>query len=203
MSHCIGLTGNLASGKTSVATLFMQKGIDVFSADAIAKEITTIGTSALSSIHEHFGNAVMLPSGQLNRNALRMIIFSNKTEKLWLEKLLHPIIRETLEQKVSGAASPYCIIEIPLLLDKTDYPYLNRILLVTSNETLQIDRVMKRDQCSREHALAILATQPKIDVRIKFADDVLHNDAGLDQLSRQVDGLHARYLALAQVGRSI
>ena len=95
---------------------------------------------------------------------------------------------------IKQSTTPYCIVEIPLLITKESYPFLNKILLVTSQEEMQIARVMTRDNCSQEQALAILSAQPSVALRMNSADEVLHNDAGLAELKKSVDALHKRFL---------
>ncbi len=199
MVYCIGLTGNIASGKSSVASFFENLGIAIFSADFISKQLTQIGKEAYNEIINHFGSVVIQEDQQLNRKKLREIIFNNPNERFWLEQLLHPMIRKQLAQEVKLCCSPYCIVEIPLLQNKTHYPYIQRILLVTSSLDIQVERIMKRDQCTREQALAIISTQPSNEQRLNYADDVLINNEGLLQLKIKVEQLHLYYLQQAAI----
>lgn len=203
MTYCVGLTGNIASGKTLVSQLFAHYKITIFNADKVAKMLTNKNQSAYLKIVEHFGLSILLPDGELNRRQLREIIFSQPNEKKWLENLLHPLIRNELQNSIISSQSPYCIVEIPLLLDRETYPYINRILLVTASVGIQISRVMQRDLCTKEQAEAILATQPKMDQRIQIADDILNNDHGIDELRHEVKKLHHQYLVKAKKHRSI
>lgn len=132
MTYCVGLTGNIATGKSTVATIFKQLEIEVISADCIAKQLTTKGQAAYTEIAAHFGSEILAADGQLNRRSLREIIFADKNERLWLENLLHPLIRKGIEEQISLCKSAYCVIEIPLLVDKVNYPYLNKILLIAA-----------------------------------------------------------------------
>ncbi len=198
MIYCVGLTGNIASGKSTVASFFEQLGIYVLNADHVAKQLTLKGTEAYNKISSHFGSQIIQSDKQLNRKKLRDIIFSNLKERLWLEQLLHPQIRQQLAKEVVLSTSAYCIVEIPLLNDKENYPYLHRILLVTSPIELQIKRLMTRDQCSRNQALAIIATQPSNDERIAQADDILVNTGALNKLKDEVRRLHINYLEQAK-----
>lgn len=198
MIFSVGLTGNIASGKSTVATIISELGIHVINADHISRELTVKGSPALKEIVDHFGVDVLSDDGTLNRKHLRELIFSHHDERRWLEQLLHPLIRQQLEEQIKGCTSAYCILEIALLLDKTNYPYLDKILLVTAPQEVQIARVMQRDQCSREHALAILSSQPDLDTRSKSADDILVNDSDIDDLKRKVTDLHQKYLTEAR-----
>lgn len=199
MGYCVGLTGNIASGKSTVAGLFAEFGIEIISADGISRALTSKDQAATQQIIAHFGREVVLPSGELDRKHLRALIFANPEDKKWLEALLHPLVRLGIEQQITQVQSPYCLIEIPLLIDKQFYPYLNRILVVTSPIGLQISRVMERDQCTKMQALAVISRQVSLDAHLKEADDVLSNDADLDSLRQQVAMLHKDYLREASL----
>ncbi|WP_298625968.1 dephospho-CoA kinase [uncultured Legionella sp.] len=194
MIYCVGLTGNIASGKSTVANLFSELGIKIINADQVSRELTAPNTIAYKEIISHFGTKIILENGELNRRQLREHIFTNPDERVWLERLLHPLIRQELEQQIQLCTTPYCVVEIPLLIDKKNYPYLNRILLVTSSLDIQIKRVMMRDHCTKEQALAIISVQPNIRERLKCADDVLVNDSNQDELKEAVSELHFKYL---------
>ncbi|KTC93519.1 dephospho-CoA kinase [Fluoribacter dumoffii] len=194
MVYCVGLTGGIGSGKTTVAELFSRLGIEVIHADKISRELTQKDKSAYKRILEHYGNRILLDDGELDRSKLREIIFSDPKERDWLEHLLHPLIREVIKQRVAASLSPYCMIEIPLLISKEAYPYINRILLLCAPEELQISRLMQRDQCSKEQAQAILAAQPDIEKRLDSADDIVINNRDIEQLSQKVNDLHYTYL---------
>lgn len=195
--YCVGLMGNIASGKSTVASFFKRQEIDVISADKIARELTASNQPAFYSIVNHFGHSIINGAGELDRQTLRAIIFSDPKQRLWLEKLLHPLIREHILHKITEVQSPYCLIEIPLLNDRADYPYLNRVLLVMADREQQVERVMLRDKVSREQALAILAAQPKDLKRREFADDIIINNGSLSELSKKIEKLHHQYLELA------
>lgn len=194
MVFAVGLTGNIASGKTTAAKIFSSFGVHVINADKISREITAKNTPAYKKIVAHYGANIVLDDSELNRRRLREIIFSDANERRWLENLLHPLIRKQLAEQVNVCSTSYCVIEIPLLLDKEHYPYLNKILVITAPQNIQIARVMERDHCSREHALAILSAQPEENLRLKNADDVIINDSGLTNLQSTLKNLHFKYL---------
>jgi dephospho-CoA kinase len=196
--YCIGLTGNIASGKSTINQLFKELGVTVISADYAARELTNIHQPALKAIKEHFGLEIINNSGELNRPALREKIFSNPEQRIWLERLLHPLIRQYIRDKIQESDSPYTLVEIPLLNDRAAYPYLNRVLLVIANSQEQIERVMARDHCSRKHAEAILAIQSNEETKRKFADDIIYNDGSLKDLTKKIEILHHQYLQLAK-----
>lgn len=201
MVYSVGLTGNIASGKSTVAEFFSELGIDVIDADRISRELTSKNTPYYQSILSHFGASVALGNGDLDRRRLRAIVFADNKERLWLENLLHPAIRKKIEDKIKACTSPYCLIEIPLLFNKKHYPYLQKVLLVTAPLESQLDRVIKRDNCSKEQALAILATQPNLKQRMEAADDVLNNESGLIELKAKVNELHKKYLEEVNIER--
>lgn len=194
---CIGLTGTIASGKSTVAKIFSQLGIDVISADAISQSITQKPSAALNKIAEHFGMEILDTKGELIRNLLRQRIMQDEKERKWLEQLLHPLIRARIKQQAVASKTPYCIIEIPLLNNKTNFPYLNRIILVTATPEQQMSRIMARDNCSYNQAQIILATQEKNNNRHQIADDIIDNNDTIDNLQKIIHKLHNSYLALA------
>lgn len=194
MVYCVGLTGTIASGKSTVAQEFARLGIDIISADQISKELTKTNEPALQKIIEHFGQSLLTSTGELNRQHLREIIFNRPTERHWLENLLHPLIRKRIEQKTQHCTSPYCIIEIPLLTDKKSYPYLNRVLLILAQREQQISRLKQRDQSSKEQALAILKVQADEATLRALADDIIMNNGSVEDLQEHVIRLHEQYL---------
>lgn len=194
MVYCVGLTGSIASGKTTIAKLFRNLDVDVINADDISRNLTAINQDAYKKIVTHFGTRILLKNKDLNRKLLRTIIFSNADERKWLEQLLHPLIRDKMLQSVSLTTSPYCIVEIPLLVDKQPYPYINKILLITAPQETQIMRVMERDNCSKEQAEAILRAQPDMALRLKHADDIITNNSEVNKLVTVIKQLHNKYL---------
>lgn len=198
MVYCIGLTGDIASGKSTVATLFSQLGIEVIQSDKISRELTQKDQSVYQKILERYGTKILNPDKELDRRQLRELIFSNSKEREWLEHLLHPLVRQEIKRRVSMSATPYCVVEIPLLITKKNYPYIDRVLLIAASIQTQIARIMERDQCSKEQAHTILSIQPKMSLRLKNANDVLINDSGIDELTTKVNNLHHNYLKLSK-----
>lgn len=191
----IGLTGGIGSGKSTVAKLFAEQGIDVIDADQLAREVTKPHTPALDQIVQHFGKKI-LNDHQLDRKQLREVIFNDPKERTWLENLLHPLIRAAMKNKIEKVQSPYCILVIPLLIETKPHPLVKRILVVDVPESLQIKRAMERDQLSLEAVQAVLRSQVSRPQRLQAADDVITNDKDRASLQSQVLHLHERYLRL-------
>ncbi len=195
MVYCVGLTGTIASGKSTAAAYFKSVGISIISADALAKALTLNGQPAFDEIKHHFGASILTDQGELNRRALRHLIISDASERLWLEKCVHPRIREAITSAIEHVTSPYCVIEIPLLTQRDDYPYLHRVLVIESTEQKQIKRLMARDTCSKEEAMSLLATQPHQETHRTLADDLVSNTGTQEELAIKLARLHQKYLA--------
>lgn len=192
----VGLTGGIGSGKSTVADLFAELGAAVIDTDAIAHQLTASGGAVLREIHAQFGNAVMQADGTLNRAALRRRIFSDAAARRQLEAILHPRIKQQVEQALATVTAPYALIVIPLLVETGGYrEMLNRVLVVDCPEEMQVARVMARSGLSRDELSAILAAQASRDRRLAAADDVVVNTASIEALRDQVTALHRHYLA--------
>lgn len=196
---CVGITGNIGSGKSTAITSFGSLGITIISADKISRELTKAGQPAFLDIKEYFGDRVINPDGELNRSLLRQLVFTDEKLRLWLENLLHPLIRATIQKQALQAESPYCVIEIPLLTKREDYPWLDKILVILADEATEITRVMQRDNCQKKDAVAILSTQPSEDLLKQLADDFLFNNGSKDQLHTSIVKLHNKYLQYAAI----
>jgi dephospho-CoA kinase len=197
MPYIVGLTGGIASGKTTVANLFHHHfGIEIIDADLIAREVVKPGSEGLDSIISHFGKQVLNQHNELDRGKLRQQIFSDPEQKQWLDSLLHPMIRSKMQQHISKITSPYGLLVVPLLVENQLQSMANRLLVIDLPVTLQIERTMQRDNVSHEQVNAIIAAQASREERLKFADDVLINDADNQQLLPQINKLHHQYLTL-------
>ena len=193
----IGLTGGIGSGKSTVTHYFQELGIEVIDADIIAREVVAIDSPALKAIAEHFGDDYIQADGQLNRGLLRSKIFANELDKLWLNKLLHPLIRTQLISKTAAAKSPYCILVAPLLIENNLLHLVNRVLVIDVSEETQLERTMHRDSSSLKEVKAILASQTSRSERLAVANDIINNDkASLSEIKAMVLSLDKKYLAL-------
>jgi len=195
----VGLTGGIGSGKSTVANLFANLGVPIIDADLVAREVTQPNQPAFASIIKHFGTDILLPNGTLDRTKLRNIIFANAKQRLWLEHLLHPRIREEMNIQINKLSSPYCIAVIPLLLEVEFYSFINRILVVDAPEQAQIQRVMIRDEAMQPDIEAILKTQASRQDRKAHAHDIITNDGVMDDLVPQVKKLHEKYSQMGSI----
>src|SRR3990167_878056 len=191
--YCVGLTGTIASGKTTVLGYFSDLGISTISADAIARQITNFEPAVLQAIRNYFGDGVFLPTGELNRRALRSIVFSNPKKRLWLENLLHPLIKKQIQAEIRTVKTPYCVIEIPLLFNREEFLYINRVLLITADKATILTRIMTRDKCSKDDAMAILKSQPDEESRKQIADDIIFNNQDPEVLRESINTLDEQY----------
>lgn len=191
----VGLTGGIASGKTTVANLFIALGIDIVDADIVAREVVAPGTPALDEIKQYFGKSVIHQDGSLNRTVLRDIIFSDESAKTWLNQLMHPLIRQTISEQLANTTSPYAILVAPLLLENNMQSMVSRVLVIDAPEHSQIERTMARDNSSEEQAKAIISSQFTRQQRLELADDVIKNNGMINNLTDDVKKLHDSYLA--------
>jgi dephospho-CoA kinase len=193
----VGLTGGIASGKSTAAKFFGALGVPILDSDQIAREVVEPGQPPLERLVARFGASILTPDGHLDRPALRDIVFSDPKARADLEALTHPAIGAALEARSATAGGPYQILVIPLLVEKHLGSQVNRVLVVDCDEALQIRRLRARDGSTPAQARAILDAQVSRTTRLKAADDVIANDADMSAVSAQVTALHARYLELA------
>jgi dephospho-CoA kinase len=198
----IGLTGGIASGKSTVAQRFMELGVSVIDADSASRDVVAPGTPGLRQIVERFGPRVIAETGELDRRALRDLIFIDPKARRDLETILHPLIRAHMEESAAAAEGPYVVMAIPLLVEGGPTDRVDRVLVVDVDEALQLERVMARDGCSLEQARAILSAQASRPARLAAADDVILNSGTVTDLRQSVDRLHERYLRLADSPQS-
>ena len=198
MVYCIGLTGGIGSGKSSAAGLFHELGAGVVDTDQIAHELTGPGGAAIAAIRSQFGTDYIAADGGLDRGKMRRLVFSDSAAKKKLETILHPLIRRQALARIAEARQPYVLVVVPLLFETGAYRELvSRVLVVDCAEEQQIARTMQRSRLTADEVRAIMAAQLPRSERLAQADDVLHNDDGMDALRLQIGVLHDKYLALA------
>ncbi len=191
----IGLTGGIGSGKSTVSALFATLGVPVLDCDVIARELTQGGAPAYQAILDHFGPDILCLDNSLDRRKLRELIFNNPAQKQWLEKLLHPLIRQEIKTRLASLDAPYALIVVPLLSEAQGIDYIDRTCVVDCSEDLQRQRLQARDPSSAGIVEAMLQSQHSREQRLQRADDVIKNEGDLQNLKTQVEALHHKYLA--------
>jgi dephospho-CoA kinase len=193
----IGLTGGVATGKSSVARFLSERGITVIDADTIAREAVFPGTSALQSILEEFGSGILLPDGTLDRKALGAVVFSDGEKRHLLERILHPAIKQLAEQKIRQAGqegSRVVIYMAPLLIEAGASDRVDEIWVVSTTETVQIERLMARDNISREEAKRIIESQMPLAEKERFGRIVIDNSGTEEQTMRLLEEIMQKEL---------
>ncbi|HEY6516478.1 MAG TPA: dephospho-CoA kinase [Steroidobacteraceae bacterium] len=193
----VGMTGGIASGKSTVAKFFAALGVPIIDTDQVARDVVEPGQPPLERLVERFGRTILTPDGHLDRPKLREIVFSDPKARADLEALTHPAIGTAVEAWSAAAGGPYQILILPLLVEKNLAAHVDRVLVVDCNEELQIRRLQARDGSSVEQARAILNAQTSRTARLKSAHDVIQNEGDLSSVRDQVSALHTRYLELA------
>jgi dephospho-CoA kinase len=190
----IGLTGGIASGKSTVADMFADLGVPVIDTDLIARDVVAPGQPALQEIRDAFGAGVIAEDGSLDRPAMRTLVFGDDAARRRLEAILHPRIGAATREQADAAGGPYQIIVVPLLLESSLRAFVDRVLVVDCEEDTQVERLLSRDAESESQARRILAAQASRAERLAIADDVIANEGDLDDTREQVRRLHRRYL---------
>ncbi len=194
----IGLTGGISSGKSTVANLFAQYGIEIIDADRIARSLVAHNSPHYQQIVKHFGNDIVDQTGELDRAKLKAMIFADPKAKAWLENLLHPEIFNIVKQRINTCSSAYCIVDAALLLETKSTHLADRILVIDTSKEQQIKRTMARDQLDETTARSIIDQQASRQERLRAADDIIINDSDIAALAHKVKQLHQCYLQLAK-----
>ena len=185
-----GLTGGIGSGKSTVANAFRQYSIDVVDVDVIARQVVEPDQPALQKIIDHFGQDILLADGTLHRSRLRERIFSEPTEKDWLENLLHPIIRQRMQCLLNQSSSLYTLLESPLLFETDQHLLVSKVIVVDVDVSTQLQRAGARDGASPENIKRIIATQISREDRLNRADFIINNNGTIEQTLDQVKRVH-------------
>ena len=199
-SFTIGITGGIASGKSTVANLFSDLGVEIIDADEIAHSITSKQGSAYDKIVKHFGNSVLGDDNELDRKKLRTIIFNNSELRKDLEQIIHPEVHSIINKQTFKSQEPYQIIVIPLLIETGYQNFVDRVLIIDCSLETQLARLMNRDNEKLESARKIVANQIERKERLKFADDIVENEqkTSISVLKKKVQQLHNTYLELSE-----
>ena len=193
----IALTGGIGSGKTTVTDYFRKLGVPVIDADETSHEVTQAGEPAVQKISDAFGDSVLDCDGNLDRTALRNIVFGDPESRKLLESILHPEIRRRMNETASRTQSPYCLFSIPLLIETSQYLSYDRVLVIEASEDRRRSWIQTRSDLTQNEITAILSAQVSDEQRRRVADDLLINDGGIDDLHARIERLHQTYLALS------
>ena len=199
----LGLTGGIASGKSTVAALFATAGADVIDLDEVAREVVAPGTELLQAVFQRFGSNLRLTDGSLDRRALRSVVFADPAKRRELEALLHPAMIERAGQRIAESRAAYQIVVNPLLAEWGARARYDRVLLVDAHPEQQRRRLAARDGSNPQEIEAMLAAQTSREKRQAVADDVIDNSGGAAALAAEVAKLHQRYLGLASASSTI
>jgi dephospho-CoA kinase len=199
VNYLVGLTGGIGSGKSTVADMFAALGVRIIDTDLISHQLTQAGGEAIPALRNTFGAHIINAQGALDRSRMREIVFSNPDDKKRLEAILHPLIfAHTKQQAASPTDVPYTLIVVPLLFESGRYAdWLQRVITVDCPEESQIARTTQRSKLDEPAVRAIMAQQLSREERMALSDEVILNNAGLDDLKKQVVGIHHRLSALA------
>lgn len=202
----IGLTGGIASGKSTVADLFAELGATIIDTDIIARQVVMPGQPALDEIVQEFGPEILNVDGGLDRSAMRSLVFADDAARARLETILHPRIQEeairqsriAADRRRSDQSDPGIqIIVVPLLVESSLRPFVDRVIVVDCSEETQLQRLMARDAGTEAEARRMIAAQSTREERLAIADDVVDNDGSLVNTREQVAALHEIYRSLA------
>ena len=193
----VGLTGGIGSGKSTVCQLFAEQGVPIIDTDLIAHQLVAPGQAALAKIIAAFGHRIVTSDGELDRPRLRELVFHHAEKRETLEAILHPLIRQAALEQIQQLHSAYCILVVPLLVEKGWYTMVNRVLVIDAPVELQRDRVKQRNGYSNSQIDAIMRQQASRQQRLAHADDVIVNDGPLAQIATDVLNLHQKYQQLS------
>ena len=194
----IGLTGGIGSGKSVASDKFKSLGVAVVDADVASRTVVEPGKPALKEIQDHFGSGIITAEGKLDRNKLREIIATDAEERKWLESILHPKIGEQITKEISESTSVYTLFVAPLLLETNSQEMCSRVVVVDVPKDVQIRRTAKRDKVSPNQVEQMVAAQMEREKRLEKADDVLLNSGTIEDLEKQVEELHKKYIQMVE-----
>lgn len=197
----IGLTGGIASGKTLVSDYFSELGAPVIDADLLAREVVMPGSYGLNTLTNYFTTSILTSTGELDRAALRQIVFANPSDRKFLDKTLHPLIRALSDIRIEEANNgkhPYLLYAVPLLFETDQQDRFTRIVVVDVPRSVQLQRLLKRDGSEASQANAILDAQASREDRLSIATDVIDNSESIGHTHQQVLDLHEKFLSLTQ-----
>ena len=190
----VGITGGIATGKSTATDFFTKKGIDIIDADKISRDLQKKGQISYEAIVKKYGSEVLTNTDELDRKKLREIAFKNEEDKKWLEELMHPLIREKILEAFGNINSKWAIYSAPLWSSKNKF---DRVLVVDAPENLQIERIANRDKSTKKIAQSIIKTQMNRKERISYSDDLIINDGSIKDFYKKLDFYFHLYEKLA------
>ena len=198
MAYVVGLTGGIGSGKTAVADAFGRLGIEIVDTDQLAHRLSASGEPGFAAIRAALDDVPLLADGEIDRAALRRIVFADPTQRMRLENALHPLIRAETRRRIARWSGPYGLIVVPLLLEREGLrAVVDRVLVVDCPEEEQVRRAAARSGVAPAEVRAIMATQLPRERRLAAADDVIDNAGPPRAIAPQVGALDRRYRELA------
>ena len=184
----LGLTGNIGCGKSSVSTIFMENNIKVVDADIVARQIFD-DKNLLNEVFSTFGESIKNQDGSLNRRALGNIVFNDDEKLILLNNLTHPKIKQKILSKVEeykNQGEKIVVIDAALLIEDDYIPYIQKLILITCRKEIQINRIIARDNCTKEEAISRINSQMSQEEKVKFADYLIDNSNSFEELQKKV-----------------
>jgi dephospho-CoA kinase len=194
----LGLTGGIATGKSTVSAMLRQRGIPVIDADQIAREVVEPGKPAYEAIVRHFGKEILLPDGSINRKLLGEIVFSNEAERQKLNSIVHPEVRRVMREQAEEAeraGAQIVFMDIPLLFESKLQHMVDKIVVVYAPARMQLARMMERDELDEEQAMKRLRAQLPIEQKRAEADYLIDNQGTREETEQQVEQMLAEIKA--------
>ncbi|MCM2675255.1 dephospho-CoA kinase [Alkalicoccobacillus plakortidis] len=185
----IGLTGGIATGKSTVANMIKQAGVPVVDADVIAKEVMQVGGAAFDQVVSTFGEDILQEDGSINRSLLGDRIFSDEGQRKKLNAIVHPVVREQLLSKAKAyqqEGHKHVVLDIPLLYESNLFHLVDKVLLVYVQPDIQLERLVTRDKNGVEQARSRMNAQIAIDEKVERADEIIRNHGSKEETERQL-----------------
>ena len=192
----VGLTGGIGSGKSAAGKYFIELGIDVIDADHVSRNILDENTKAKDLFVKNFGERFLDQSNNIDRDLLRTEIFIDRDKKDKLESIIHPIVREEIIEFINKSDSIYKIIMVPLIYETNSKDFYDKIIVIDSDESNQVERASQRDNKSKEDIINIINNQASREQRNSIADEIILNNLTLDDLKNQVIKIHQKLLGI-------
>jgi dephospho-CoA kinase len=196
MTVVIGLTGGIASGKSTVANMIKDLHIPVIDADIIARQVVEAGEEAYLQIVQAFGEEILLSNGEIDRAKLGSIIFHDTDKRLLLNSIVHPAVRKRMNEKKDAyiqAGEPAVVLDIPLLFESKLTSLVDKVLLIYVNSDIQLERLMKRNNLSEEEAKARIASQMPLAEKVALADEVINNNGSMKETEEQLHEIFIKW----------